>query len=80
MQSLEHKALAQTARPQFKERQQSMAPFHPSHRQAGSNPQKLRFCPDRRRYDLNPRFDLQPVWMSALACSRQLLFGRPKKA
>ncbi len=32
MQTLEHKALAQTARPQFKERQQSMAPFHPSHR------------------------------------------------
>jgi hypothetical protein len=32
MQSLEPKALAQTTRPQFKERQQSMAPFYRGHR------------------------------------------------
>jgi hypothetical protein len=32
MQSLEHKALAQTARPPFQERQQSMAPFYRGHR------------------------------------------------
>jgi hypothetical protein len=28
---------------------------------------KIEFCPDWRRSDLNPRFDVQPVWMSALA-------------
>ena len=36
MQSLEHRALAQTARTQFKERQQSMVRFHPSHRPPGN--------------------------------------------
>jgi hypothetical protein len=35
-----------------------------------SNPQKMRFWPDWRQSDLNPRFDLQPVWMSALVCCR----------
>ena len=38
MQSLEHRVLAQTARTQFKERHQSMARFHPSHRPPGSYP------------------------------------------
>jgi hypothetical protein len=38
MQSLEHRALAQTARTQFKERQQSMARFHPGHRPTFPNP------------------------------------------
>jgi hypothetical protein len=38
MQSLEHRALAQTARAQFKEGQQSMARFHPSHLHSGHNP------------------------------------------
>jgi len=38
MQSLEHRALAQTARTQFKERQQSMARFRPSHLHSGHNP------------------------------------------
>jgi hypothetical protein len=46
MQSLEHRALAQTVRTQFKERQQSMERFHPSHRLSGSPP-KIRFCPER---------------------------------
>jgi hypothetical protein len=35
MQSLEHGAIDQTARPQFQERQHSMAPFHTSHGQIG---------------------------------------------
>jgi len=34
----------------------------------------MRFCPDSRQSDLNPRFDLQPVWMSAL------VFGRRSRA
>jgi hypothetical protein len=38
MQSLEHRALAQTARTQFKKRQQSMARFHPSHLHSRHNP------------------------------------------
>lgn len=32
-------------------------------------------CPDRRQSDLNPRFDLQLFWMSALPCLQQLTPG-----
>jgi len=31
----------------------------------------LELCPGRRPSDLNPRFDLQPDWMSALPCYHQ---------
>jgi hypothetical protein len=44
MQSLEHRALAQTARTQFKERQQSMARFHPSHRLLGTAYSEVTSC------------------------------------
>ena len=42
--------------------------FRSGHRLSRSNPQKMRFCPGWRQPDLNPLFDFQPVWMSALTC------------
>jgi hypothetical protein len=38
-----------------------------SHHLSGQNPNFRVMCPDLRQSELNPRFDVQPVWTIALA-------------